>query len=384
MNIKMKKIVIALILIFSFMILGNTEVYASVPTITVNSPEVGGDLKVTIVFGSDVCSYEGNLKVVFKNGTEYNFGKIGDGIFNYGGDTNKLPRTLSYTTKATVEGAGTVQLTNLELGDSSFNALPVGTSYGAAFTVKAKAQAPATNPTTPPATTTPTTNTTTTPSTNTTTTPNNQSAPTMNNVSTGSTTPVGGTTTNTTTEKPKEEEKKPEPIKVTMKEEVKKTMYVDVSSCNVRNADSKKAEIIGGYRKGAKVEVTGITTNGWYRINYYNEVAYVADVLSNEKPEVVENEVKNEVENKVENKVTNKVENKEKNEIKNEIKNEVSNDVDMENALDNTTNELEELKNSIGVIPEVGNNIFDVLFVIVTVMAIGYVFYVSYKNRDEV
>ena len=67
MNIKMKKIVIALILIFSFMILGNTEVYASVPTITVNSPEVGGDLKVTIVFGSDVCSYEGNLKVVFKN-----------------------------------------------------------------------------------------------------------------------------------------------------------------------------------------------------------------------------------------------------------------------------------------------------------------------------
>ena len=202
----------------------------------------------------------------------------------------------------------------------------------------------------------------------------------MNNVTTGSTPPVGGTTTNTTTEKPKEEEKKPEPIKVTMKEEVKKTMYVDVSSCNVRNADSKKAEIIGGYRKGAKVEVTGITTNGWYRINYYNEVAYVADVLSNEKPEVVENEVKNEVENKVENKVTNKVENK----VKNEIKNEVSNDVDMENALENTTNELEELKNSIGVIPEVGNNIFDVLFVIVTVMAIGYVFYVSYKNRDEV
>ena len=69
-----------------------------------------------------------------------------------------------------------------------------------------------------------------------------------------------------------------------------KTMYVaeDVSSCNVRNADSTKAEIIGGLRSGNKVQVTGITSNGWYRIKYYGETAYVADVLSNEKPEEIE------------------------------------------------------------------------------------------------
>ena len=185
----------------------------------------------------------------------------------------------------------------------------------------------------------------------------------MNNVSTGSTTPVGGTNnTNTTntTEKPKEETKK-EPIKVTMKEEVKKTMYVaeDISSCNVRNADSKKAEIIGGLKRGAEVEVTGITSNGWYRIKYYGETAYVADVLSNEKPEEIE-----------------------KDDEKNEVSNEVTNTADDTNTIENGTDELEKLKNEIGVIPEVGNNITDVLFMIVTIFCIAYVFYINNKNRN--
>ena len=145
-------------------------------------------------------------------------------------------------------------------------------------------------------------------------------------------------------------------------------IYVDVSSCNVRNADSKKAEIIGGLKRGAKVEVTGITTNGWYRIKYYKDVAYVADVLSDEEPEIVENEVSNEV----------------KNEVNNEVSNLVDNEIEIENVVDDNTNELEELKNTIGVIPEVGNNIFDVLFVVVSILGLGYAFYVSYKNREEV
>ncbi len=190
MNLEIKKLLIALILIFSFIVLGSTEVHASAPTISVNSPEVGSDLKITIVFGSDVCSYEGNLKVIFKNGTEYEFGKIG----SYEGAAG-FTRNISFSTKATVEGAGTVQLYNLELGDSSYNPLPVGTTFGAGFTVKAKqaATTPTTNTTTTPTQpSTPTTNTTTPskPATNTTTTPSTPtqpSTPTLNNVSTGST-----------------------------------------------------------------------------------------------------------------------------------------------------------------------------------------------------
>ena len=141
-------------------------------------------------------------------------------------------------------------------------------------------------------------------------------------------------------------------------------MYVDpeVSSCNVRNADSTKAEIIGGLRSGNKVQVTGITSNGWYRIKYGSGVGYVYDeALTDEEP--VENEV-----------VNNTV-------VNNTVNNVVENE--LENTIDNSfENEIDILENTIGVIPEVGHNITNVLFIVVTIISLGYVFYLSYKNRE--
>ena len=69
-------------------------------------------------------------------------------------------------------------------------------------------------------------------------------------------------------------------------------------------------------------------------------------------------------------------------EIKNEVSNEVTNTTDDTNTIENGTDELEKLKNEIGVIPEVGNNITDVLFMIVTIFCIAYVFYINNKNRN--
>ena len=351
---KINKIIFTLILILSFIILGNTYVNAAEASISATSPEVGGSVSVTVTVPSDVIGWQGTVKVTFKDGST----KTMDIIPSVEGVDKDFSRSKTFTFNANVEGEGKAEATGLILSDSNGNKCNANSTVTASFTVKAKPTTPA-QPTTPtqpsePAKPAEPTQPTTPP-------PADNKQPVMNDVSTGDTNLVGSTN-----EVKNEVEKKPEPIKVTMKEEVNKTMYVDVSSCNVRNADSKKAEIIGGLKRGAKVEVTGITTNGWYRIKYYKDVAYVADVLSDEEPEKVENEVSNEVKNEVENEVSNLVDN------------------EIENVVDDNTNELEELKNTIGVIPEVGNNIFDVLFVVVSVLGLGYAFYVSYKNREEV
>lgn len=324
MNINVKKIIFTLILILSFIVLGTNFVNAAEANIVATSAEVGGEIVVTVTFPNECFGYEGKIKVVFADGTE----KISSqySSLNYSGLDSNFSRTITYTVKADIVGSGTAKMVDLIMGDDKGNQINSNTTIQTGFKVTEKA-----------ATTNTVENTV------------------MNNVSTANTNTVGETT-NTVAEK----------IEVTIKEEVDKTMYVasDVSSCNVRNADSKKAEIIGGLKRGAEVQVTGITQNGWYRIKYYGETAYVANVLTDEKPEEVENEVTNEVTNEVANETTNEV-------VENVAENSLSKE-----------DELNELKNTIGVIPEVGNNVLDILFVLVSLMCIGYVFYTSYKNRD--
>ena len=330
MNINMKKIIFTLILIISFLGIGNNYIYAAEANIVASSAELGGEITVTVTFPNECFGYEGKIKVTFADGTE----KISSqySSLNYSGLDSSFSRTITYTVKADVVGSGTAQMIDIVMGDEKGNKINSNSVVQTGFKVTEVGKNVTEN-----------------------TVLNTTSNVVLNNVSTADTNTVGET----------KNETKKETITVTMKEEVNKTMYVaeDVSSCNVRNADSKKAEIIGGLKKGAKVEVTGITSNGWYRIKYYGETAYVADVLTDTKLEEKEDENKNEISNEVSNETSNEVEN---------------------SVIENNTDELNNLKNTIGVIPEVGNNIFDVLFIIVTVSCIGYALYISYKNRDEV
>ena len=317
------KLSFILVLVISFIMFGSISCFAAEANIVATSVKVGEDVVVTVTLPNECNEYQGRIKVVFADGTE----KISD-LKHAATNTDGIPdnnfsRTISYTVKADVVGNGTAKMVDIVLGDGKGNKINTKDIVQTGFKVTASDSM------------------------------DNNSNSVTNTVTDNS------KDTNTVTNEVKEEKK--EEIKVTIKEEVKKTMYVaeDISSCNVRNADSKKAEIIGGLKRGAEVEVTGITSNGWYRIKYYGETAYVADVLSNEKPEEIEED-----------------------DEKNEVSNEVTNTTDDTNTIENGTDELEKLKNEIGVIPEVGNNITDVLFMIVTIFCIAYVFYINNKNRN--
>lgn len=364
MNIKFRKIVLTLSIIFCIMFFTNYVVEAAEASISATSPALGDNVTVTVNLPAETFAYEGAIVVTFSNGTSV----TSEQYASFEGQAD-FTRTLSFSTKADIAGKGTAKIQGLILSNAQAQQINSNSTVSTSFTVTCnhtysdwttqshnpavqERKCSACGDTTyrdTPGYTPPVQNTTT--------------PEPVNNTVVNETKPVNNTTvTNTTTNEVKNEVK--EEIVVTIKREVKSTMYVDpeVSSCNVRNADSTKAEIIGGLRSGNKVQVTGITSNGWYRIKYGSGVGYVYDeALTDEEP--VENEVVNNT--TVNNTVNNVVEN------------------ELENTTDNSfENEIDILENTIGVIPEVGNNITNVLFIVVTIISLGYVFYLSYKNRE--
>ena len=319
---KFKKVLIVLLMFLFLIFLFKVNAEAVEAVVSTSSAEEGGQLVVTVNFPSDVYAYEARIRVIFANGTE----KLSEKYVavNDSSVSGNFSRQINYVVTADVQGVGTAKVEDIILSDQNHNKLNSNSTIQTGFTVSAKGN-------------------------------NNDKDKNKDK----------NNTTNTDTKNETTNEVKNEVIEVKMKNEEKKKMYVDVSSCNVRNADSKKAEIIAGLRQGDEVKITGVTTNGWYRIDYYGEVAYVsASVLSDKKPEIVNNVVNNTVENETKNETEN-----------NTVTNEVENNLLPEN-------ELDKLQNKIGVIPEVGNNIADKLFVILTLVSLGYVFYLGYKNRE--
>ena len=66
-----------------------------------------------------------------------------------------------------------------------------------------------------------------------------------------------------------------------------KLMYITASSLNVRTSSdtSSSANIIGSYSKGDLVEVFEQDANGWYRVNYNGQTAYISNkYVSETKP----------------------------------------------------------------------------------------------------
>lgn len=130
---------------------------------------------------------------------------------------------------------------------------------------------------------------------------------------------------------------------VTFKD-VSETVYA-TQNCNLRKSWSTDSEKVGYLTTGQEIERTGIADNGWSRIKYNGQVVYVATRLLT--TEIPENE-------------------------------EEIEETEEENTADSTEMSEEEMleliREEVGVLPEVGNNIAVVIYVMIILIALGGIF----------
>lgn len=69
-----------------------------------------------------------------------------------------------------------------------------------------------------------------------------------------------------------------EVAEVEIVEQLDKYMY-GIKAGNIREKDTTASDIIAELEKGAKLHVTGKTSNGWYQVDWGDGKAYVADSL---------------------------------------------------------------------------------------------------------
>jgi len=165
--------------------------------------------------------------------------------------------------------------------------------------------------------------------------------------------------------KEKDETEKPEEKEVAFKD-THENLYAK-QNCNLRKSWSTDSEKVGYLVKGQAVERTGYADNGWSRIIYNGQTVYVASrLLVVEKPE----------EDKKDENVTN---------ITNTTNTTNLNVVNETNEPSELTEEekLKRIAEEVGVLPEVGNNIANVIFVIVTMLAIAIVFIGVYYLKNK-
>ena len=124
------------------------------------------------------------------------------------------------------------------------------------------------------------------------------------------------------------------------------TMYA-IQNCNLRKSWSTDSDKVGYLNKGQEVTRIGVANNGWSKIKYNGSEVYIATrLLSDEEPDDTdENEVNNTTN------ITNT--------------NVVSNETVMQNK-----SELELIKEEVGVLPDVGKNVFVTFYKIISVISI--------------
>lgn len=147
------------------------------------------------------------------------------------------------------------------------------------------------------------------------------------------------------------------------------TMYVQ-ERCNIRSSYSVDSDRVGGLDAGAEVTVVAEYSNGWYKIKYDGGEAYIkSGILRSTKPEEPE---ENAQEPETEPEETNQEQPQANEPVVEEPNDGSTDEVPIEDA---------ELINEIGVLPEVGRNIADDLFIGMVVLAISFVIYVKYKFK---
>lgn len=152
----------------------------------------------------------------------------------------------------------------------------------------------------------------------------------------------------------KQEENKPTETKKN------ETMYVQ-ERCNIRSSYSVDSSRVGGLDVGTEVTVIAEYSNGWYKIKYDGGEAYIkAGILRSTKPQMPELEPDPEEEPDEE---------------------ETPVAQNPEPMVEEPQNQGDELLDEIGVLPEVGKNIADVLYITVVVLSIaGAIGYRKFKK----
>lgn len=139
------------------------------------------------------------------------------------------------------------------------------------------------------------------------------------------------------------------------------TMYVQ-ERCNIRSSYSVDSERVGGLDVGTEVKVVAEYSNGWYKIEYDGGQAYIKSaILRSTKPEVKENSIEENAD-----------------ESEEEKDDQISETTPKEN-IDEVPVEYAEIINEIGVLPEVGHNIADYLYIGIVLISIVGMIYVMKK-----
>lgn len=412
----MKKIFIVLLnvmLIFTFIGFNYTVSFASEGTITAPSPvTVGDSITVTVNIPSDAVAYQGEISVKCSDGSVQSSGVLA----NVTGITGDYAHPGNMTFKATAksEGTATITVSNLNITDRNGNKVNANSTLTANITVNKKQE-----------TTTPTTGGSTSGSTTTPTTTSND--PSFTNVSetvyatetvnvrsgwgtsyssmgkiskggsvlrtgigsngwdrvtyngkigyimskylsksadgstsTSTETPATNTTTNTTATNTTADTTAQEP---TWRETGDKVYAT--TNMNVRSGWGTSYSSIGGLMKGDSTTRIAVGSNGWDKIKFEGKTAYVlsrlltTEVVEPDEPEEEEDE--NEVD-----------------------ENEVANKVDVTaNMADEEKDVYNQIIEEVGVLPAVGRNYADTVYVIAVMEVVAMVGFVGLKIREN-
>lgn len=337
----MKKKMNKILLMIVFLVLISMNFYiadASEASLSANNCTEGESVSITITMPSDAVGYNGKIYITYSDGTAStpkSFAKL-----NYDFNTNTYSPAGNYSTTfdGNISGNAIVKVEGLVLTDSKNQQLNSTTSLSTTVYIAPKQTTP---PVVEPET----------PSTENNSSSNNSGS----NSNSGTTTQPPKTTT---------------PKVLTFKD-VNDTVYT-VRRINLRQNYGTTGGLIKTLAQGEELTRTGISTSAdedgyyWSRVSYNGTTGYViTGGVSNEKPaepepenEVVNNTVANEIDNTV-------------NEVAN---NTILNEVD--------ANELTQITEKIGVLPEVGNNFMVNMFFGTVAVAVIMMIIVK-KNRYE-
>lgn len=375
-NILKISLIIVIALLFCIMLVNN--VYASNATISVSNAVKGSSYTVTVNIPSNAVGYSGIITVKYSDGSVDSSGMLTK-LTGMDGGAYSHPGNMSATFTAKASGTAAVTLEKVDIPDA--NGASISAETTKFFTVSDSAPAPAPTPTPDPSTTTPSTNTNTTTNT------------TANNNTTG----VKFTDVNETiytTEKCNIREKTStnsnkvgtvekgtelkrtgvgdngwsrieyngktcyissayitkEKVEIEFKKPSNETMYAK-QSCNLRASWSTSSDKVGYLDAGQEVTVVGVADNGWSKIKYNGKEVYIATRLL--QSEAVEEEP------------------------------EEKEPEEPETTTPDTSEELKEIKEVVGVLPEVGNNIsvyvYLVFAIVATILSIYGIYYINKK-----
>ncbi len=376
MKKKILHILLIILITLLFNIILTNSVHASSATISVpNDVKKGSSYTVTVNIPSNAIGYTGIIKVTYSNGQTDSSGLLTK-LTGMDGNDYSHPGNMSATFTAKAAGNASITLEKLEILDANANAIPAETFKG--FPI-AEASQPSTPPSVPNPE--PNNNTTTPPTTQTVKfTDVNETVYTTERCNireSYSTSSKKITTVNKDTKLTRKgigdngwskveyngkicyisskylnKDKPADPEFKTVNEK----MYAK-QSCNLRASWSTESDKVGYLDEGQEVTRVGVADNGWSKIKYNGSEVYVATRLLQTEP--IEEEPEEEEEERPE-----------------EPKPE-----ETENTNDE---ELAEIKEEIGVLPEVGNNIAIYIYAVLAIIAsVGASYGVYYTNKNK-